>query len=391
MPNLCLFLYLHSPVRLRHFPALEIGKHTPYVDEVATFDLWKRLAEQSYQPALESMIRAAKTYGENYRVSVYLPGSVFEEMKTWAPQLLPLLAALNDTGAVEWLAGPYYPSLAFWFSPQEFDRQTDLQQEWIQAQFGQQATVLCNTDLMYHNLVGYYGYKSGYEGVIAEGVDSWLNGRSCNYLYSPFHREDFPVMVRNRNLSEDLTHRFQDNNWSEYPLDAEKYASWIAGGEGEITLVGFPLETLGITHSVHSGILDFWENLPGKLLEKGVRWMKASEALKSSQPRGGYGGEGYSSWLSKGDALAIWRGNSWQSEALERISEMEELVLKRGNQDSVKVWRWFQQADHLLFMHNQDHVDGLGSLRSRPFKTPHDAYICFMNALADFQIKLEGN
>lgn len=389
MPNLNLFFTLHPPVRLRPYPALEIGLGTGYQDPLATYDLWNRLSASSYIPALRLLIRLARNSEGKFKFSLFVPGYFWEEAGRHAPEVQALLRELNATGQVEWIGGPYFPSLAFVLSPQEFERQVEMQENFIEETFGQKPEVMLNTDLMYHHLVGYFAYRAGYKAVIAEGNERFLNGKSFNYLYHPAHRAGFPVILRHPHLSEDLSHRFGDSDWTGYPLNAEKFAGWLADAGGEVLSLGVPLESMGFHQPASTGIFDFWSELPGQVLSRGMAFHTASEIAEKHHPGETYGGEDYIHWLDRSHDLQIWKGNSWQNECLEQLYALEEAVMTPKNAAMLPEWHWLQLADHLLFMSEISNPEGVMSLRNGPFKSPSDAYICFSNALSDFRLRLK--
>src|SRR5690606_39295666 len=91
---------------------------------------------------------------------------------------------LAETGCVEFLAETYHHSLSFLYSRDEFVRQVRAHTEKIRALFHQTPTVFRNTELIYNNELAAFVDAMGYKGVLCEGLDYALRGRSPNFVPS---------------------------------------------------------------------------------------------------------------------------------------------------------------------------------------------------------------
>ena len=88
-----------------------------------------------------------------------------------------------------------------------------------------------------------------------------MGWHSPNYLYCCSSDPRLRIITRNSSLSNDITFRFSNWNWDQYPLTADKYIKWIAAEpkEEQVTSIFMNLETLGMQQSAESGIFDFSE------------------------------------------------------------------------------------------------------------------------------------
>ena len=70
-----------------------------------------------------------------------------------------------------------------------------------------------------------------------------------------------------------------------------------------------------------------------------------------------------------------------QQEAIKKIYDLEEAVKASEDQDMIHVWRKLQSADHFHYMEKSNGFT--------PYPSPYDAYIYYMNALADLQVRVK--
>ena len=92
----------------------------------------------------------------------------------------------------------------------------------VEEHFGKVPTVFRNTGMIYSNDLAARLENLGFKGVLAEGLDMFLKGRSYNQLYRSPNVEKIKTILKNYNISANITHHFNDPNWPEYPLTVEK-------------------------------------------------------------------------------------------------------------------------------------------------------------------------
>ena len=77
-----------------------------------------------------------------------------------------------------------------------------------------------------------------------------------------------------------------------------------------------------------------------------------------------------------------------QQEAIEKIHRLEPDVLAVNDPEITDMWAKMQTSDHFYWMSTKGGTDGNVHTYFTPYPSPYDAYIYFMNVLADLQIRL---
>jgi alpha-amylase/alpha-mannosidase (GH57 family) len=93
-------------------------------------------------------------------------------------------------------------------------------------------------------------------------------------------------------------------------------------------------------------------------------------------------------WADTDRDLTAWTGNEIQRDALNAIYYMEEDVMKTKKRDLIETWRKLQTSDHFYYMCTKWSNDGDVHAYFSPYQSPYDAYISFMNALSDLQLRV---
>ena len=139
-----------------------------------------------------------------------------------------------------------------------------MHKEKIQSLFGVRPKVFRNTELIYSDDISELVYNLGFEGMLTEGAKHVLGWKSPNYVYASAVRPQLKLLLKNDRFSEDLSLRFNDYTWKEYPLTADKYISAIAStAEPEKVINAFMnYEVLGSMHAADTGIFEFFKALP---------------------------------------------------------------------------------------------------------------------------------
>ena len=126
----------------------------------------------------------------------------------------------------------------------------------------------------------------GYRGMLTEGAKHILGWKSPNYVYSSIVEPKLKLLLKNDRFSEDLSDRFSNYNWSEYPLTADKYISWIAATPDSEQIINLFMnyEVLGSLHPAETGIFEFFKALPRFAAEKGISFSTPSEVFALMKP-----------------------------------------------------------------------------------------------------------
>jgi len=283
--------------------------------------------------------------------------------------------------------------LAFLHSVAEFERQIDMHADRVRDVFGVEPTIFRNTELIYRNDIADIVARRGYHGTLAEGADSILGWRSPNFVYHARENPRLPVLLKNYKLSDDVAFRFGEQEWAEYPLTAEKFASWVNGhhGDAEVINLFMDYETFGEHQWEDTGIFDFMRHLPRALLSHpDTDFVTPSEAITRYQPVGEIDVPDYMSWADVERDISAWHSNEMQEDALRTLYQIEHDVLASGDEQLISDWRYLTTSDHFYYMCTKWFADGDVHTYFNPYETPYDAFISFMNVLHDIQLRLQN-
>ncbi|MFH0956242.1 MAG: glycoside hydrolase family 57 protein [Candidatus Aenigmatarchaeota archaeon] len=389
MPGVCFYFQVHQPMRLRKFTAFDIGNSDSYFDDERNKFYLERVSRKCYLPANKKMLDLIESTGGRFRISYSLSGIVIEQLEKFFPEVMDSFRKLVDTGCVDILNETYYHSLAFLISKKEFSEQVKMHREKIKSAFGVKGTVFRNTEAMYSNDVARAVEELGYKAIVAEGLDHVLQWRSPNYLYKA-KDSGMKVFLRNYKLSDDIAFRFSTKDWAEWPLKADKFASWLAASEGQMVNLFMDYETFGEHQWHETGIFDFLQHLPKEVLKHdNMKFMTLSEALKSFQPVGDFDVPHLSSWADVHRDASAWLENSMQRHAFDQVKELHDTVRNLGDPELLDKWRKLQTSDHFYYMCTKWFADGDVHKYFNHYDTPYDAFLNFMNVLTDLKQRVE--
>jgi alpha-amylase len=388
MPDVCLYFQVHQPNRLLPYDFFKIGENAVYENEDLNAGILSKIADNCYLPANRLFQRLIEENAGRFRIALSISGTVIEQMQRFRPDVLASFQDLVASGGVELLAETYYHSLAFVHSNKEFDRQVDLHLEKLEEVFHVRPRVFRNTELIYNDAIAAKAETMGFDGIIAEGVPHVLGEQSPNFLYRAPTTARIKTLLRNVTLSDDLGFRYSDPNWSEHPLTAEKFATWLASCEGDIVNLFLDYENIGEHQNKLTGIFDFWEAMPEAISEAGLQWVTPTEAVDLYRASREYSCDSLTSWADTERDLSAWMGNVMQQEAIEKVHRLETEILAVNDPALTDQWAKMQTSDHFYWMSTKGGTDGSVHSYFTPYPSPYDAYIYFMNVLADLQIRL---
>lgn len=381
MKTICLIFHIHQPYRLKKYRFIEIGNDHYYYDDFLNEDVMYTMAQRCYLPANKLIMEIIKKSGKKFKVAFDISGVALEQMEMYAPEVLDSFKELAATGNVEFLAGTFSHSLSSLCSEEEFILQTQVHSHKLSSLFGVKPKVYCNTELLYSEEIARVIEKMGFSGVITEGISNILGWRSPNYLYKSSSAPSLKLLFRHTGLSEDISIRYGNHEWNEYPLTAGKYISWIAMTplQEQIITLSMNYEVLGSVHKAETGIFDFFKGLADQAARNGISFSLPSELFKLlkpvdsvtvTTPISGKGNKDTSTWL----------GNTLQQEAFAKINELGKKIDTSSYSRLVQDWFYLQSADHFYYMADQF----IGKRPPFPYETPFSAFNNYMNVLADF-------
>lgn len=395
MLSVCPYFHVHQPYRVKQYRVFDIGKDTEYFNDGSETDLNNRriiekVANKSYRPTNKILQELLDTHPE-FRFALSFSGTALDQFEEYAPDVLESFKKLVATGRVEILADTYHHSLAFFYSVPEFERQVQKHQDRIEDLFGVTPKVFRNTELSYRNDLAKWCEDNGYLGIMAEGWDKYLGWRSPNYVYSPKDCTKIKVLLKNYKLSDDVAFRFGNQAWESFPLRAETFANWVHAhhGDGQTVNLFMDYETFGEHQWEDTGIFNFLRALPEQILKHPDTSFKTpTETILSYDVTGEYDVPDVLTWADTDRDLTAWTGNDIQRDALAKIYALESDIMEINDHELTEIWRKLQTSDHFYYMCTKWSNDGDVHAYFSPYQSPYDAYIAFMNALSDLQLRV---
>lgn len=380
---------IHQPFRLKRYRFFDIGNDHYYYDDFLNDDIITRLAQQSYIPAAESLLRMIEETKGAFRCSISVSGVALEQFEVYVPEFIDLLKKLAKTGSVEFTATTYAHSLASLFDPEEFEQQVKAQCEKIETLLGVKPKVLRNTELIYCDEFAPQILAMGFKGCITEGAKHILGWKSPNYVYSAASAPKLKLLLNNSKLVEDIAQRFGDTTWEAYPLTADKYIDWIASTpqEEQIITLCLNLETFGAMQPAQTGIFQFLEALPRFAAERGVEFWTPSMAISKLKAVGELAVVHPISGADEARDTSAWVGNPLQREATDKLYAAGERVRLASDRRLKQDWWYLQAADHFYYMSTKHFGEGHSNFS--PYETPYQAFTNYMNVLSDFLVRVD--
>ena len=391
MKAICFYFQIHQPFRLKRYRFFDIGNDHYYYDDFANDDIITRIAQRSYIPAAETLLRMIEAGNGKFRCALSISGTALEQFEQYVPEFIDLLKKLADTGCVEFLAETYAHSLSSLADPEEFANQVKVHDEKIKELFGQTPKVLRNTELIYCDDLAPQILAMGYKGVITEGAKHILGWKSPNYVYCAASAPKLKILLKNDKFSDDISDRFSNTAWDEYPLTADKYIDWIASTPAEEQIINLfmNLEVFGDFQPRETGIFQFLEALPRFAEERGIEFWTPTTVVSKLKPVAELSIMHPISWADEARDTSAWLGNKLQNEAFNKLYSVSERVRLCEDRRLKQDWYYLQASDHFFYMSTKNMHDGSVHSHFSPYDTPFDAFTNYMNVLADFIVRVE--
>ena len=383
MASVCFYFQVHQPYRLRHYTIFD--NSSDYFDEAKNAEICRKVANKCYLPANQLLLELIEKYQGKYRVAFSITGTVLEQFQQYMPSVLESFQRLAATGCVEFLAETYYHSLSFLYSRNEFVEQIDTHRQTVRELFGQNPRVFRNTELVYNNkLAETVEQIGGFDAILCEGADHILGYRSPNFVYRPPNSGSLKLLLKNYRLSDDIAFRFSNRNWSEWPLKADKFSSWInsVNGNGYVVNLFIDYETFGEHQWQDTGVFEFMRHLPMEILRHPDNDFKTpTEVVAAFDAVDVLDVPNLVSWADTERDLSAWLGNPMQQNAIVELYKLESIVKELNNNEMLTSWRRLQGSDHFYYMCTKYFADGDVHKYFNPYDSPYDSFINFMNIL----------
>lgn len=389
MKTVCFYFQVHQPWRLKSYRFFQMGKDHNYLDDFTNRAIMQKIARECYLPMNALLLSLIEENKGAVKCSFSITGSAVEQFKAYAPEVLESFRKLADTGCVEFLGETYSHSLSSLHSVEEFKHEVKLHSAMLKEEFGVKPTAFRNTELIYSDDIAAAVEAMGFKTMLAEGARHILGWKSPNFVYTDAKDNKLRLLLRNYKLSDDIAFRFSNEGWEEWPLTAEKFAGWVAAETGDVVNLFMDYETFGEHQKAATGIFDFMKALPKALLSTGeVEFATASEAAKKLQPMAVLHCPYAMSWADEERDVTAWLGNDLQNEAFSKLYALAPKIKKAKNKDFDFVWHFMQNSDHFYYMATKWFSDGDVHSYFNPYGSAYEAFINYMNVLADFEIEL---
>jgi alpha-amylase len=338
------------------------------------------------------MLELIREYGSAFKVSYSISGTALEQLQAHVPEVIRSFRQLADTGQVEFLAETYAHSLSSLTNRDEFVRQVELHASKVEELFGKRPTTFRNTELIYSDKIGEMVADMGFHTMLTEGAKHVLGWKSPNYMYCNNINPKLKILLRNFRLSDDLTFRFSNQDWSEWPLTTEKFVKWLNNIEKNEEVVNLFLdyETIGEHQWKETGIFDFFRNLPAMVYSNSNFTFNTPEQLYHElQPVSAISVPYPISWADEERDLTAWLGNELQDEAFGKLYSYESRVRNCMDPQIQQDWLYLQTSNHFYYMCTKWFSAGEVHKYFNPYGSPYEAFINYMNVLSDFMIRVD--
>ncbi len=384
MKSVCFYFTIHQPYRLKRYRFFDIGNDHYYFDDFADDEIITRLAENSYFPMANTLLEMINATNRQFKFSLAISGTAIEQLQLYVPEFIDKLKELADTGCVEFLSGTYSHSLASIEDPEEFKRDVKMHDDMIYRLFGKKPTVFANTELIYDDDISLLIKSMGFDTCLTDGAKHVLGWKSPNYVYRSAVAPELRLLLTNDKLTEDVTRNFNNPEWDEYPLTADKYMDWIAAlpEDQQVVNLFMSMDTFGTFLPAGTGIFEFLKALPHFAHERGIEFSTPSDVVTKLKPVDEISILHPISIVDEARDTSAWKGNELQNEALRKLYSVAERVNLCDDRRLKQDWEYLQSSDHFYYMSTRHAAFS-------PYDSPYAAFINYMNVLADFLVRVE--
>ena len=394
MNKICFHFQISQPYRLRTYRFFDINQDHHYFDDYQNQYLTKRLAERCYLPANRMLLELIRQNPDQFRCSFSISGSSIMLFKNYCPEVIESFKELIATGCVEITGSTYTHSIASLHGESAFMEQVHLQEQLLMDTFGVKPVSFCNTEIIYSDEIGEWLGNAGYRVILTEGARHILGWKSPTYLYCNPYQTDVKLLLRSYQLCDDITLRFCDQGWDQYPLTAEKYLRFLdnVNTESDTPLINlfWDYETIGEHYTGETGIFEFFKSLVNTLIKhENYSFISPKDVLNMDLSSATM----YAPWpiSCSGEEKDTneWLGNELQQEAFNQLFKLEPLYQKSDNLEAKLSWLRLQAADHFNFMSSKWFGHRFVKRNFEVYSSPYQAFINYMNVLNDVKLQLE--
>ena len=381
MKTICFGFELHQPYRLRKSVP---PSNTAFIDIYEQYfssknkEILQKVSNKCYKPATSLLI---DLMDNGFHATFSVSGTLLEQLERWDPDMFDLLTIFARHKNSEMLCQTYYHSIAALFDDHtELADQFIMHRDRIRELSGTEPVICENTEFIFNNDIADTMHRLGFKGCFTEGARKLLEWRSPNFLYQC---REMPLIVRNFGLSDDIAFRFCMHDWKEFPLTADKYASWVAEAYGDFVTVFIDYETIGEHFWADSGIFNFFEHLPQELEMRDVKTVTPSDLL-AYPVRETFDVDYTISWADAEKDETAWIQNRKQRNALRACERAAQFHI------DPHLYGLLQTSDHFYYMSTKH--GSCGEVHNYfSHQGDHAAFITYMNILADVEAQALEN
>jgi len=385
MADICLYFQAHQPHRLNRISPLEIGRGKDPFDSLLNTHILNRVSDQCYLPTNKLLLRLIRAFGGQFSLAFSLSGCLLDQLMAHRPDVILSFQRLAGSGCVEFLGETYEHSLAYLWDKDEFRAQVEEHSQLVFRLFGQRPEVFRNTELIYDDKLAKRVGEMGFKALVTEGANRILGRNSPHVLYSSASRPSLPLLLRDYPRSDDIAFRFGDEDWEHHPLEIDLFQEWIHQSPFPIRNIFMDYETFGEHKKQDSGLFYFLSHWIRKA-QRRDRFLSPSQIMAHHAPKEILRVASSISWADEARDLSAWMGNDMQKDALSKAYALKNRVQEKPLKK--KIWRRFLQSDHFYYMATKSGRDAEVHAYFSPYRSPHDAYLVYMKALADFEAGL---
>lgn len=390
MKTICLYFEIHQNIHLKRYRFFDIGTDHYYYDDYENERSITETAEKSYIPALKTLIEMINESKGYFKCALSISGTALELLERYAPEVIELLTELIGTGKVEVLAEPYAHSLSSLANEDCFKDEVRHLLDHLKTTFNVTPTIMRNSCLIYNEDIAQMVSEMGFKAVLTEGAKHILGWKSPHYVYQSATAPKLKILLRDYSLSEDISYRFSNPSWSQYPLFADTYIDWIAALPQEEEVIGLFMElcALGIFQPLSSGILPFMKQLVRSAKSRGIGFATPSEIIKTHKAVDSLAVNHPISWVDEERDISAWLGNDMQQEAFHKLYSVADKVRILPDRRLRQDWDYLQATNNFRFMSTKGSASG--GYRGI-YSTAYDAFTNYMNIIADFITRVNSH
>ena len=253
----------------------------------------------------------------------------------------------------------------------------------VKELFGQEPKVFRNSSLIYSDDIGSTVASMGFKGMLTEGAKHVLGWKSPHFVYHCTQNPNLKLLLRDYKLSDDISLRFSNTTWNEYPLFADTYMDWIASMPEEEQVINIFMElcALGMFQPLSSNILEFIKALPACAKQRGITFSTPSEVIAEHQSVDALEVAYPLSWVDEERDISCWLGNGMQREAFNKLYSVADRVRISNDRRIKKDWDYLQTSNNFRFMTTKP---SSWNMYRGIYDSPYDAFTNYMNILGDF-------